>query len=393
MYFLSSTHNSSFGENCTYLHDPNVKSLFGSKSGKCLVRAREGVPLSHIDSLRNRILNSVTQENVLVPNALWISRDVFRDTFEETCSFIANTHEGMQDMFDLPFVIQNNSTEEKLSTVQKMSIALRMHQKSPFSEEGDKTHQAHLNYTFTFNKNDGCCLDGKKCNILQKRCFKLFSGSDVVEEVLFPQQAASDIIVVASEVVFDAKGSRACLHSIWFDADFVKADPKEAANKLRVDAHVVHSKPFLLMEPIDDVQEGHELIHSIMRKMIIPSPSIPGVDLSADLRHKFIQLNNHYRTLAWPETKSSSHESAPALKTIEGHVSSPYFCQGGSMVEPIWESFEKNLALACASDNQAPEGDSRLLAYQAGLRSVSFASDLPELPTENMADYLAVYSQ
>jgi len=379
-----------FEEKCSSLHDPNVKSHGGTKCDKCYLRATRAGKPHQIYPLRNRHVNSVPQENVLVLDALWkLREDLGRDqfVFEDTCKFIANMHKGIHDIFGSPFVIQNGT--EKLSNDQKMAIAVLMHQKSPFSEAEDTTHQAHLNYTFS--NSDGQYLDGKKCNVLQTRCFKVnyWSHTVTVEEV--PSQPASADVVVASELVFDAKGSKNCKHSIWFDAIFAKANSKEAADKLKADAtvHCVHSKPFVLMEPIDDAEEGHELIHSIMKEMIGRN----GGPLSTEVRDRFIQLNNYYRDLAWTKTKEPSDESAAALKTMDGHVSSPYICQG-SKVEAIWESFKTNLA--SVSDNKTPEGGSRLKAFcriKAGLRKTS--ATLPKLPKnfDNMADFLAQYSQ
>lgn len=327
-------------------------------------------------------------ENFVVQGALWKLRDDpdrERDLvglFEDTSKFISNTYPSVHDIFNSPFELQNYT--EKLSNDQKMAIALQMHQKSPFSEADDKTHQAHLN--FTFDNSSGQFLDGKKCNVLQTRCFKINSWSNTVEEVLL--QPASADVVVASELVFDAKGSSK--HSIWFDVIFAKVNSRETADKLRADTtvHSVHSKPFVFMEPIDDSKEAHELIHSIMKEMIGRNGN--GGLLSTEVRNRFIQLNNHYRTLAWPKTKAFSAEEAAALKTMEGHVSSPYICQSGK-VKAIWESFKNNLA--SVTDDKAPEGDSRLKAYRCikeGTRST-----LPKLPNdlENMADFLAQYSQ
>lgn len=390
-------HNHSpYEEKCSSLHDHNVKSHGGSKCLKCYLRATRAGKFSQIYPLKNRYVNSVPQENVLVPDALWKQRgddpDSERDllVFEDTCNFIANTHTSVHGIFGSPFVVQNGT--EKLSNDQKMAIALIMHQKSPFSEAEDETHQAHLNYTF--DNSSGQHLDGKKCNVLQARCFKVNSWSNTVEEV--PLQSASADVVVASELVFDAKGSKnengpTCKHCIWFDPVFAKVNSKEAAEKLKanVTVHSVHSKPFVFMEPIDDSKEAHELIHSIMKEMIGRN----GGPLSNEVRNRFIQLNNHYRILSWPKTKEPSAEAAAALKTMEGHVSSPYICQGGK-VEAIWESFKTNLA--SVSDNKAPEGESRLKAFRrirAGIRSTS--AKLPKLPKdfENMADFLAHYAQ
>ena len=390
-YFLLHNNHSPFEEKCSTLHDPNVKSHAGSKCDKCFVRATRAGKPSQIYPIRNRHVNSVTQENVLISNAFWELRDdTGHDMFEDTCNFIANTHESIHDIFGLPFVIQNGT--EKLSNSMKMAIALLMHQKSPFSEAGDMTHKAHLD--FTFDNRDGQYLDGNKCNVLQTRYFKVDSGSNIVEEV--PLQPGSADIVVASELVFDAKGSRdkngpTCLHSIWFDADFAKANSKEAAHKLKADAavHSVHSKPFVLMEPIDDAQVGHELIRSIMEEMIGRN----GGPLSTKLRDRFIKLNNGYRILAWPKSKPPSDESAAALKTMEDHVSSPYICQGGT-VEAIWESFKTNLA--SVSDNETPEGGSCLSSFLHIKAGHHFGSStLPKLPKdiENMADFLDRYSQ
>ena len=344
------------------------------------------------------LLNSTTQENVLVRNELWglLRDDPGGDLFQDTLKFIANTFKGILDSFELPFVVPNGV--EKLSNEQKMAIALKMHQKSPFSKADDSSHEAHLDFTFSASSRPGeyPYLGGKNCMILQTRCFKIESDSNTVEEVPL-QSVSSDDIVKCREVVFDAKGSPKCFHSLFFDANIEQVtaknnrDAEKKAKATASTAHLVaHSTPFRFMDPIDE--DGRELYHSIMKAMIESNGGL----LSTKLREEFIQLNNHNRTFAWPKNKLSA-ESAATPKTIEDHVNSPYICQGGSKkVEAIWESFKANLACD-VSDNEIPAGGSRLEAFlrikaKAGRRSIS--STLPKLPndTENMADFLADYS-
>ncbi|KAK1733245.1 hypothetical protein QTG54_016102 [Skeletonema marinoi] len=306
------------------------------------------------------------------------------DLFDDACNFIANSPEcNISGMFTLPFDIPSGT--EKLSVKQKMTIALLMHKKSPFSE--DSSYQAHLD--FTFSARSGTFIDGKTCVVLQERHFKVDSESCTVDEV--PLQPSTTDVVKAYEVVFGAKGSSdpkngsPCKHSLWFDATIVKLRDEAA----KLDVNTVHSKPYVFMEPIDEAKEGHELIHSIMEEMIGRN----GAPLSTELRERFIQLNNFYCALAWPETQPLSAEAAATPKPMEEHVNSSYNCKGGK-VEAIWKSFKANIGVVC--DNKAPEGGSRLSAFRhnkVGRRSVF--STLPELPknTENMADFLADYSQ
>jgi len=375
-----------FNDNCSSLHDPNVSSREGIQCGKCFVRGTSSVKPHQVYRLRHRFLNSITQTNVLIQDDLWKMRanpgDLFE--FEDTCNFIANSPElNTSGMFKLPFHIPNGT--EKLSIKQKMAIALLMHKKSPFSE--DSSHEAYLDYTFSARS--GIFIGGQTSVILQIRHFKVDSESCTVEEV--PLQSSTTDVVKAYEVVFGAKGSSdpkngsPCKHSLWFDATIVKSRDEAAKHVV----NSVHTKPYVFMEPIDDAKEGHELIHSIMEEMIGSN----GGPLSTELRERFIQLNNFNRALAWPETQPPSAEEAATLKTMEEHVNSPYNCKGGK-VEAIWKSFKANLGVVC--DNKAPEGGSRLSAFRhnkAGRRSVF--STLPEFPknSENMADFLADYSQ
>jgi len=259
-----------------------------------------------------------------------------------------------------------------------------MHQKSRFSEAEDTSFQAHLD--FTFSSRSGTFLDGTSCMILQARCFKIESGSGIVEEVPFQSSGSTDIIT-AYEVVFGAKGSTACKHSLWFDATIVKS--KDEVKKVEV--HSVHSKPYVFMEPNDNAKEGCELIHSIMEEMI----GRKGGPMSSALREKFIRLNNSYRNLAWPKTKPPSAESAATSKSMADHVGSEYNIEGGK-VKSIWDRFVTNL------HDEAPEGGSRLSVFsqikaKGGRRSVVFVSSLPKLSKskddKNIADFLADYSQ
>jgi hypothetical protein len=376
-------HYSSFDAKCSHLHDPHVQAREGSPCARVFVRATSSCKPKLVAKSRVVFLNGITQENVLIQDSLWKMRATGLDAFDETCNFIANTPEDISGIFNLPFDVANGT--EKLSSVHKMAIALLMHKKSRFSEAEDTSFQAHLD--FIFSARSGTFLDGRgtSCMILQARSFMIDNGSGIVEEV--PFQPGSPDIVTAYEVVFDAKGSTSCKHSLWFDATIVKS--KDEAEKVEVNA--VHSKPYVFMEPINKEKEGYELIHSIMEEMI----GNKGGPMPSELREKFIRLNDFYGNLSWPETKPPSAESAVTSKPMANHVNSEYYCEGGK-VKSIWDRFKTNLRSVC--DDEAPEGGSRLPAFRkikADRRSVTFASSLPMLPKdeENIADFLSDYSQ
>jgi len=358
-------HYSSFAEKCIYLHDPRVQGDEGSP-GRTFTQATSLCKPILIDRLRHVYLNSITQENVLVQDFLWKKRSKpDRDMFEETCNFIANNQEVdvLSGIFNLPFDVPDGI--EKLSSVEKLRIALLMHQKS----------QYHLD--FTFSSGSGTFLDGARCMILQTRSFMIESGSGTVEEV--PFQSGSPDIITAYEVVFDAKGSTSCKHSLWFDATF-------EAEKVEVNA--VHSKPYVFMQPTDNAKEGYELIDSIKKEII----GRKGGPISSELRERFFILNNFTHDLAWPETEPPSAESSAISKPMANHVNNQYNCKVGNKVKPIWKAF-----VGCFDDEAPPEGGSRLSVFRhvKDRRSVIFASSLPKLlnDEENIADFLSDYSQ
>ena len=329
-----------------------------------------------VDPLHHHTQNGVIQKNPLVPNFWRMGVD---DEFVETLELIANTSERMSNIFDQDFKVLNGT--EKLSSEDKMAIALLMHEKSPFSE--GSSFQAHRGFTFSSSSGKKeKILDGRNCMILQSRCFsKTESGSGIVKEV--PSQSASADVVTVHEVVFDAKGLTTCKHSLWFDAHIFQS--KDEAEQVKV--NYVHSKPYMYMVPIDN--SSYELIHSIMKKMIEHNG---GHTVFSELCEKFIQLNNFNRRLSWPETSPPSTDSP---KSIASHVNSQYTCCEGGKVELIWKSFYTNLASLKGGD-EAPKG-SRLSAFRKlkeAPRSVVFASSLPKLlkNNENIADFLADYS-
>jgi len=361
------------------------KGKWGPSSRRVYVRATSKCKDCLIDRLRHVYLNSITQENVLVEDFLWKKRsEPDRDMFEETCNFIANTQEvDFSGIFNLPFDVPDGI--EKLSSAEKLRIALLMHDKSPFSEG----YQDHLDFTFSSQSQCGTFLDGARCMILQTRSFMIESGSGTVEEV--PFQSGSPDIITAYEVVFDAKGSTSCKHSLWFDASI--ATSKDEVKNLEV--NTVHSKPYVFMQPTDNVKEGHELIDSILEEMV--GVGNKGGPISSELREKFNQLNNSYRNLAWPKTTPPSSKSSATRKSTADHVSSQYNCKG-SRVEHIWETFVTTIE-SC-DDEAPPEGGSRLLVFnqiKSGHSSGFFGSSLPTLPkpkgNENIADFLSDYSQ
>jgi hypothetical protein len=190
-------------------------------------------------------------------------------------------------------------------------------------------------------------------------------------------------------VVFDAKGSTKCNHSLWFDPTF-----KSCSEAKEDTVNEVHTLPYVFMQPVNE--EGHhQLLASIMKELIVHGSFGPKYN---DLREQFNSLKRFHDNLAWPMTKVLP-ESANTLKTIADHVNSPYVIDeaDGCNVKPIWESFLTNIANLHGDGEgeefiQEAQGRKRLAAR--GQRSVYFSSSsLPQLKkgNENIADFLADY--
>jgi hypothetical protein len=325
-----------------------------------------------------------SQENPFVQDHLWKMRDKTRDEYDETCSFVTNNVDGILSTFNLKFEVQGGT--EKLNKLQKMAISLLMHQESPISNDGNSFH-AHR--SFVFSHTTGMYLDGVRVAILQKRSFRIKSGygtsaHDFVEEVDPIQPVPTGDIVVAVEVAFDAKGSSACNESIWFDPPF--------SSQSGGDVNVVHSTPFVSLQPVDNANEGYDLINRIMEDYVAHNGSI-GQD-SSELLEKFTCMKNFYSNLAWPKTKTPTVESETALKPLADHVNSPYFCEPGCKIEPIWKSFSLNLASLFDDETPDDECNKRMTAFTQISRS-SDSLPPPPLPklkdTENIADFLSDY--
>ena len=329
--------------------------------------------------------NAFKQVNPLVQARLWEMSGGGRDAFDETCRLLANNVDGILSIFNLPFRVRFGT--EKISIVQKMVIALLMHQKSPFSESN--SHQRHLDYVFSQRSGSGKHLDGKQAMVLQERTFIINCGGGV-HEVPNDNDLPSDSadVVKVYEVVFDTKGSSKCNHSLWFDVD----DPICESHSGKDDVNAVRTLPYIFLQPFD--KEGQELLDSMMKELIAHNGSIG--PMSNDLREQFNSLKTFHSNLAWPKTKTSA-EATTTLKPIVDYVHSAYaFAEGeGRNVKPIWESVFTNLAFLRDDDDEAPQGHNRLAAFpRMNADHCLASSSLPKLKeTENIVDFLGDYAE
>jgi hypothetical protein len=372
---MSTKQPSPYGESCKFLHDTRLPC---KKGGQHQVRAtRESEDLL-VDRLYHDLLNF--RENPLVQSSLWRMRSGDGDSFDETCNFLANNIDGIHSIFKLPFLVPLG--KEKLSTKQKMIIAWKMHQQSPFPELS--SCHSHRDFTFSYSASPGKYLDGKLAMILQCRTF-IIDDVGVIKEV--PNHSHLSYLansIRAYEVVFDVKGSNKCNHSLWFDPTF------KSCNKAKQDTvNEVHTRPYVFMQPVN--KEGHELLASMMKELIVHGSFGPKYN---DLREQFNSLRRFHDNLAWPMTKVLP-ESANTLKTIADHVNSPYVIDADDNVKPIWKSFLTNIANLHGDGEgeavaQVVQGRKRLAAR--GQRSVYSSSSSPQLKgNENIADFLADY--
>lgn len=335
-----------------------------------------------VDRLYHDLLNF--RNNPLVQPSMWRMRSGNGDSFDETCNFLANKVDGIHSLFKLPFRVPLGT--EKLSTKQKMIIAWKMHQQSPFPEFS--SCHSHRDFTFSYSVRPSKYLDGKVAKILQCCTFKNDGG--VIKEV--PNHShlsySADSIRVY-EVVFDVKGSNKCNHSLWFDPTF------KSCNKAKQDiVNEVHTLPYVFMQPVNE--EGHhQLLASIMKELIVHNGNF-GPKYN-DLRKQFNSLKRFHDNLAWPKTKVLPESANTRLKTIADHVNSPYVIdEADNKVKPIWKSFLTNIANLHGdwegeTVTQEAQGHKRLAAR--GQRSVySSSSSLPQLKgNENIADFLVDY--
>ena len=377
---MSTKHPSPYGESCKFLHDTRLPFKTG---GQHQMRATRKSDNLLVDRLYHDLLDF--RENPLVQSSLWRMRSGDGDSFDETCNFLANNVDGIHSIFKLPFLVPLGT--EKLSTKQKMIIAWKMHQQSPFPELS--SCHSHRDFTFSYSASPGKCLDGKLAMILQCRTF-IIDDVGVIKEV--PNHSHLSYLansIRAYEVVFDVKGSNKCNHSLWFDPTF------KSCNKAKQDTvNEVHTLPYVFMQPVNE--EGHhQLLASTMKELILHNGNF-GPKYN-DLRKQFNSLKRFHDNLAWPKTKVLPESANTRLKTIADHVNSPYVIdEADNKVKPIWKSFLTNIANLYGdwdgeTVTQEAQGRKRLAAR--GQRSVySSSSSLPQLKgNENIADFLADY--
>jgi hypothetical protein len=171
-FHMSTKQPSPYGESCKFLHDTRLPFKTG---GQHQMRATGKSGDLFVDRLYHDLLNF--RENPLVQPSLWRMRSVDGDSFDETCNFLENNVDGMHSLFKLPFRVPLGT--EKLSSKQKMIIAWKMHQQSPFPELSSCL--SHHDFTFSYSTSPGKYLDGKLAMILQCRTF-VINGVGVITQ-------------------------------------------------------------------------------------------------------------------------------------------------------------------------------------------------------------------
>jgi hypothetical protein len=111
--------------------------------------------------------------------------------------------------------------------------------------------------------------------------------------------------------------------------------------------------PFVLMQPVDDREDGHTLMQGMIKHRVacilhqlgfcLQEPVQALSKLSDDFRRMKIELERW----TWPKTTDTSH----FLKPKEEQTQSKYLPKKDTEASAIWSSFETNLSVVVADNN------------------------------------------
>lgn len=303
-----------------------------------------------------------------------------------------------------------------LGELQKLCIVLQM-------RAMDATH-----LDFTYAPVD--CMNGQPCMILQTRYFRIsdlthlqqstISNDSIITEISSNVYHAGkfanpNMFVCAQEVAFDSKGKRTCNLSIWFDTNITacsttkakkvskKDDPWHLADKsgalfcMPNNAEFERSfsfatPPYVSMQPVDDIQVGHDLVKSILEHRVASILLTRGFrfhELPAQLDKlgkDFARLKHDLERWAWPKTSNVDHLS----KTMETRNQTEYcppISKDGQAdnISAIWKSFATSLDAAHNGSGAAPK--KRLSVFQSILGKADSVVESTALPRIEPTSY------
>ncbi|KAL3802210.1 hypothetical protein HJC23_001754 [Cyclotella cryptica] len=420
--FFVSTGSCPYNTRCKSLHDPRLRTPSTTPSWlEHYTKYNKKDPTLILDRLHHFRMNAISQVNPLVEGWVWNEcrgdgkvdasaldgnkrqdtendESIWKDTYRLVCNWDVPifpsqaTKQGSNALMSYSNVVNRNIVH-KLSELQKLCIVLAM--RRPSKMASGNGHCANLDYIYEPTH----CLNAQPCMILQLRFFRLLdycqkrvvsSISDVVEEISMLEYhgLSSNLTVRACEVVMDSKGKRSANWSIFFDVDITPCSNNKAKRVSKkgeehwqledktvfcmpknesFSAFLPPIKPYIMMQPVDDVREGHEFIDAILEHRIVTLLHLQGcqfdkltaeslIDREMDIKSKFILLMNQLKRASWPVTKNMDH----IKKTTEERNRTAYYpsdVEGSGSAHHLWNSFVSNLG----SDRDPPATSSKRL--------------------------------
>ncbi|KAL3822759.1 hypothetical protein ACHAXA_009633 [Cyclostephanos tholiformis] len=405
---MVSTGKCPYGKRCKHLHDPRIINVeHDVVLHEVCAKATKNFSIKP-DRLHHHRIASTRQENPIVPQHIWeffLHSFVLPDSimtklsreFKTVYNFICNSKPDTKILHwsEMPpshCVFNNSIPQALLCELQRLSIVLMM-------RAGDN-HGQHLDFTYEPRH----CINGQPCMVLQTRYFYLSSCTNVAEVTEEDYQANSGLFICAHEVTFDSKGKRSCNHSIWFNTTITSCSGSKAKKLSRKDEQeqwhlknecgiffvmpinqefkdafmAVDLPPYVLMQPVDDLEDGHNLITAVLKHRVASilqshgfKPQEPPEEL-IKLGEKYHRLKRLLDRWAWPKTSDTSH----FLKNVDQWHQANYRPEG-TETAAIWESFVMNISSTSNQWHQAnykPEGTETQAIRESFVMSISSSS-------------------
>eukprot|EP00970_Alexandrium_tamarense_P000857 scaffold99_cov193-Alexandrium_tamarense.AAC.3 len=427
-FFGVSTGSCPYGARCKSLHPPNIQDNEDDLESfswldHCTKFKKEGWII--VDRLFHSRMNGIHQQNPLVDSFAWencrpsllieSSTDVvganteWTDTYKLVCNKdvpiftpIVKSTAVVQTSISSPMSYLNIANKNivspvnKMTDVQKLAIVLAMHRPSSVASAA---HESHLDYTCTLTVSNVVpivaslhCINDQPCMILQERYFRLMEfkqnaiislSTDIVKELHrneYEQIKASqpDVVIQASEVVFDSKGKRSANLSIFFDVESQKCSnnkaKKQSSRKGNEENWKLDDKtlfcmpannwnksrlpdivPYVFMQPVNDDEVGLGLVEAILEHQIgsillsqdshldkFPSGKAELDNCMIELEATFARMSANIKRYFWHKTSNMDHISKGQDERCRT-VYTP--SDNGPVVKALWKSFTTNLSV------------------------------------------------
>ncbi|KAL7508561.1 hypothetical protein ACHAXN_005625 [Cyclotella atomus] len=432
--FWVQTGSCPYNTRCKSLHDPRLLTPTVTPSWlEHYTKYNKKDPTLILDRLHHVRMNGIIQVNPLVEPWTWnecrpaadegtveqSDEDYFwNDTYRMVCNwdvpiFSAEETTPSKQSGVMSYSNMVSRNYQKISDLQKLCIVVAMRKPSKISTDTG-AHNASSDFTYEPTH----CLNGQPCMILQNRFYRLLdykekvhvsSIEDVVEEISMQEYncLANNLTVKAYEVVMDSKGKRSANLSIFFDVDVSSCSNNKAKRvSKKGEEHwqledktlfcipkndaflsgLPQTKPYVMMQPVDDKQEGHDLIDDILQHRI--GTLLAKEDCTYDecnkktLDEKEAELKSILRCMMdtlkreyWPVTSNMDHikKSTEERNHTEYH---PSDVEDARNACKLWDCFVHNLN---AKDDEVEPSSSRLSVFKSFTSKQDTITNVPHL--------------